>query len=208
MKQILKRFLLVPALRWLRRQLDLPPPRETLAQRFARHGSDFSFDPAGYYSYENIQAGDCVHLGRGAVLMAGRSKIRIGRKVMFGPEVAIIAGNHNTSEVGRFMYDVEEKRPEDDRDVVIEDDVWVGARAVVLQGVTIGRGAVVAAGAVVARSVPPYAIVAGVPARVLRFRWDVETILAHEARLYPVEQRLGRACLESARGSAGTRRPG
>jgi len=79
---------------------------------------------------------------------------------MFGPEVSIHAGNHTSTLVGRFMFDIEEheKLPEDDRDVVIEDDVWVGTRAIILNGVRIGRGAIVGAGAVVAKDVPPYAV--------------------------------------------------
>lgn len=55
---------------------------------------------------------------------------------------------------------------------VIEDDVWIGSNAVVLQGVTVHRGAVIGAGAIVTQDVPPYAIVVGVPARVIRFRFD------------------------------------
>jgi acetyltransferase-like isoleucine patch superfamily enzyme len=94
------------------------------------------------------------------------------------------------------MTDVHEKRPEDDRDVVIEDDVWIGSRAIVLKGVTIGRGAVVAAGAVVTKSVPPYAIAAGTPAKVLKFRWNLETVLKHEELLYASEWRLSRETLE------------
>ena len=66
---------------------------------------------------------------------------------------------------------------------IIESDVWIGTRAVILAGVTIGRGAVVAAGAVVTRSVEPYAIVAGNPARLIRKRWDDETIAEHERQL-------------------------
>ncbi len=60
--------------------------------------------------------------------------------------------------------------------VSIEDDVWIGTNAVIVQGVRVGAGAVVAAGAVVTRNVPPYAIVGGVPARVLRYRFDERTI--------------------------------
>jgi acetyltransferase-like isoleucine patch superfamily enzyme len=95
------------------------------------------------------------------------------------------------------MHDVTSKRPGDDLGVTIEDDVWIGAQAIVLRGVTVGRGSIVGAGAVVKKSVPPYSIVAGVPARVIRFRWDVQTILSHEQNLYPPEKRLTREELES-----------
>ena len=163
---------------------------------FGAHGNNFVFDPYGVYSFENIRVGDDVNLGDRPLLLASESKIIIGDKVMFGPEVVILAGNHNTSVVGRFMFDVHEKRPEDDQDVTIGDDVWIGARAIVLKGVTIGRGAVVAAGAVVTKSVPPYAVAAGTPARVLKFRWNLDTILQHEESLYAPERRLPREVLE------------
>ena len=57
-------------------------------------------------------------------------------------------------------------------DIVIEDDVWIGQRATIMAGVTIGQGAVVAAGAIVTKDVPPYAIVGGVPARVIKYRFS------------------------------------
>lgn len=59
-----------------------------------------------------------------------------------------------------------------DQPVVIEDDVWVGANVTILKGVTIGHGSVVAAGAVVTKSCPPYSIIGGVPAKVLRKRFE------------------------------------
>lgn len=61
------------------------------------------------------------------------------------------------------------------KEVVIEDDVWIGAHATILKGVRIGRGAVVGAGAVVTRSVPEYSVVAGVPAEIKRSRIDTST---------------------------------
>jgi acetyltransferase-like isoleucine patch superfamily enzyme len=168
-----------------------------LRPAFASHGRRFHFDPDGTYSFDTIKVGDDVSLGLRPCLIATRSQIRIGNHVMFGPEVMIIGGNHRIDLVGRFMRSVadSEKRPEDDKDVVIEDDVWVGTRAIILHGVTIGRGAVVSAGAVVTRSVPPYAVVMGVPAKISRFRWDVDTILTHEEMLYPPEERLSRDAL-------------
>ncbi len=173
---------------------------------FRAHGRNFRFDPRGVYSFETIEVGDDVFIGPGAVFTASRSGIRIGNKVMFGPSVVIIGGDHNTSVVGRFMHDVVDKRPEDDQAVAIEDDVWVGARSTILKGVRIRRGAIVAAGSVVTKDIPPYAVVAGVPASLMRFRWDVDTIIRHEEILYPQHARFGRAELEALQGRAGARR--
>uniref|UniRef100_UPI002ED4383B acyltransferase n=1 Tax=Micromonospora acroterricola TaxID=2202421 RepID=UPI002ED4383B len=162
------------------------------AGRFAARGDNFTFDPDGVYTYETIEVGRNVDLGHRPVIMAARSRIRIGDNVMFGPEVTIRGGNHRIDRVGTPMIAVE-KSPSDgalDRGVTIGDDVWVGTRAVILHGVTIGRGAVIGAGAVVTRSVPPYGVAAGNPARVIRLRWPVETIIEHEQQLYPPEQRL------------------
>lgn len=150
--------------------------------RFQKTGKNFSFDPLGIYSFRNISVGDNVSLGYRPLLIASRSRIVIGNYVMFGPQVTIRGGNHRIDLLGRYMISVrdDEKRIEDDPGVVIEDDVWVGTRAIILAGVTIGRGAVVAAGAVVTKSVPPYAIVGGNPARILRMRWSEADISEHE----------------------------
>lgn len=166
---------------------------------FGNYGMNFWFDPEGSYSFENIHIGNNVFLGTKPILSASRSQIVIGNNVMFGPEVNILGGNHTTIYKGRFMVDVHDtdKRPEDDLGVIIEDDVWVGTRALILHGVTIGRGSIVGAGSVVTKSVPPYAIVAGNPAHVKRFRWSIEDILIHESKLYPLEKQLTRVDLES-----------
>lgn len=166
---------------------------------FRSCGRNVRFDAFGYYSFSNISIGDDVFIGDGASFGASRTTITIGSKVMFGPQVMIRGGNHNTSVKGSFMFDVKDKRPEDDQPVVIEDDVWVGARATILKGVRIGRGAIVAAGAVVTRSIPPYAVAGGVPARILKFRWSVDEIIRHEEKLYSPERQLPRMALEQAR---------
>jgi acetyltransferase-like isoleucine patch superfamily enzyme len=171
-----------------------------LRSAFKKHGRHFIFDPAGDYTFETIQVGDDVTLGVGVLLLASESRIIIGNKVMFGPKVTIIGGDHNTSVIGKFMYDVHTKRPEDDQDVIIEDDVWVGAQAIILKGVRVGRGSVIAAGSLVYRDVPPYTTVAGVPALMVNRRFDLDTILAHEQLLYPLEKRLERSYLEKVFG--------
>jgi acetyltransferase-like isoleucine patch superfamily enzyme len=103
---------------------------------------------------------------------------------MFGPQVGIIAGDHNTSVIGAYMYDIHEKRAEDDQPVIIEEDVWIGFRATLLKGVTVGQGSIVAAGALVTCDVPCYAIVGGVPAKVIKMRWNEAEIREHEHKLY------------------------
>ncbi len=160
---------------------------------FRRHGRNFIFDPDDIFSYGNIETGDDVSIGSGSILLASESKIVIGNKVMFGPNVTVVGGNHNTSEMGRFMYDVKEKMPDDDQDVVFSDDVWVGTGAIILKGVRVGRGSIIAAGAVVNKDVPPYSVVAGSPAKVISTRFkDPETLFRHEKALYPAEKRLGK----------------
>lgn len=102
---------------------------------------------------ENITIGDGSSIGRGAVLWTTRAEIIVGKKVMFGPNVTIITGNHRIDMVGKYMADVtdQEKRPEDDATVTIGDDVWIGANATVLKGVTVAEGCVISAGAVVTK---------------------------------------------------------
>ncbi len=174
---------------------------------FRSYGHNVSFDPDGWYTYETISVGSDVFLGYRPLLMATGSHIRIGSKVMFGPYVSIIAGNHNTSEVETAMFDVKKKKIGDDVEINIEDDVWIGAHAVILNGVTVGRGAIVAAGAVVTKNVPAYAVVAGSPARVVKFRWDIETIQRHEAALYPSQFRIPVTVLKAMQETRLSRHP-
>ena len=150
--------------------------------RFSALTSDFT--------YRNLTIGNDVYIGPHALFLCTESQIFIGNKVLFGPHVTIIGGDHRITDVGRFIYDVLDKHPEDDQDVHIEDDVWIGTNTTLLKGVTVGRGAVVAAGALVTKDVPPYAIVGGVPAKVLKYRFTPEQIKEHERQLYAEDKRL------------------
>jgi acetyltransferase-like isoleucine patch superfamily enzyme len=105
---------------------------------------------------------------------------------LFGPHPTIITGDHRIDVIGKFINKVtdDEKLPENDMPVVIEDDVWCGANVTILKGVTIGHGSVVAAGAVVTKSFPPYSIIGGVPAKLIRMRFTPEQIEDHERLFY------------------------
>lgn len=93
------------------------------------------------------------------------AQVRVGERSMFGPGCMIVDHNHGM-EIGIPMNG----QPCRSRHITIGVDVWIGAHAVLLPGVQIGRGAVVGAGSVVTKDVPEYAIVAGNPARVVKYR--------------------------------------
>lgn len=155
--------------------------------RFISVGKNVSFNPLNSdFFYSHISIGNCVQIGGHASFIASIAYIYIGNKVRFGPGVTIRGGNHRYDIVGKYIYDItdKEKHHTDDEDVIVEDDVWVGTNVTILKGVTIGQGAIVAAGSVVNKDVPPYAIVGGVPAKVLKYRFNPEQILEHERILY------------------------
>ena len=112
-----------------------------------------------------IVLGDRSYLGHGCVLY-GAGDLQIGRDVLVGPRVVITSQGHGFETPGLAVREHALVLAP----VVIGDDVWIGAGAIVVPGVTIGTGAIVAAGAVVTRDVLPYEMVAGVPARHLRDR--------------------------------------
>ena len=155
--------------------------REQKAQ-FAECGSDVGVGHYCDFIPSHIHCGHHVQIGQRASFIASIAHIYIGNYVMFGPNVTIRGGNHRTDVIGKHIREVREadKLPENDQDVHIEDGVWVGCNVTILKGVTVGKGAVVAAGAVVTKNVPPYAIVGGNPAKVIRYRFTPEQIEQHE----------------------------
>lgn len=145
----------------------------------------------------NLSIGDDSSIPKGSTFYCTEAPLTIGKKVIFGPHPTIITGDHRTDVVGKFIMDSNEKLPENDAPVVIEDDVWCGANVTILKGVTIGRGSIVAAGTVVTKSFPPYSIIGGVPAKIIKRRFSIENILEHEKTLYPLDERLTREYLEN-----------
>jgi acetyltransferase-like isoleucine patch superfamily enzyme len=159
-----------------------------LIKRMGHCGIHFSFDPVtSVILYESLYVGDHVTLGGFSDICSTNARIIIGDHVVFGPHVSMRGGDHRTDIVGRFVDTVgeEDKLPDNDADIVIEGDNWIGMNVTILKGVTIGRGAIIAAGAVVAKDVPPYSIVGGVPGKVLKMRFSPEQIVEHETILYP-----------------------
>lgn len=119
---------------------------------------------ANFYTGWEIEIGDDSSLGIGCMVPFD---LKVGKDVMMGPDVMIVGENHQfTTRAKPMRLQGGKKYPP----VKIEDDVWIGARAIIMPGVTIGKGAIIAAGAVVTKDVPSYAISGGNPARVIKFR--------------------------------------
>lgn len=157
---------------------------------FAKCGSNFRCGGGQIInSAKMIEIGDNVSIGPNAVLYSIYKKIIFGNNVLLGPGVTMVSGDHSIRKVGIPIIDNHEKLPEDDADIIIEDEVWIGANVTVLKGVVIGRGSVVAAGAVLTKSFPPYSIIGGVPAKIIGLRFNKEQIKEHEKQLYSEDDR-------------------
>lgn len=123
-------------------------------------GKRCNIDYGVYMRYmKHIEIGNDVWINRNSQLHASHNhksvKISIGNHVAIGPNVIFFAAGHDTS-----TLNLENTAG----DIIVSDNVWICGRSVILQGVTIGEGAVVAAGSVVTKNVEPYTIVGGIPA--------------------------------------------
>jgi acetyltransferase-like isoleucine patch superfamily enzyme len=99
----------------------------------------------------------------------GHGGLTIGNGVRIAAQTVIIPCNHNYIDPDKFIY----QQGVTKLGITIKDDVWIAAGAKILDGVTIGKGAVVASGAVVTENVPDYAVVAGIPAKLIKYRKNV-----------------------------------
>ncbi len=114
---------------------------------------------------EGLVIGDNVGISQNCFIQV-RGKVSIGNHVLFGPGVTVISENHIFKDPETPISMQGEER----NGVIIENGAWIGAKAVILDGVTIGENSIVAAGSIVNKDVPAFAIVAGVPAKVIKYR--------------------------------------
>lgn len=146
---------------------------------------------------QNIYWGSNIGVGPYAYISAINAKFICKGNCAIAERLTVHTGNHARI-VGMSVTDITEaNKPKGyDQDVVVEEDVWIGCNVTLLSGVTIGRGTTVAAGAVVSKSMPPYCICGGVPAKFIKFYWTIDRILEHEEKLYPESERYTRIQLE------------
>lgn len=149
--------------------LDLLPPifrRVVFCCLFKHFGKDAYLDYRSYVRYAyRVSIGAGTTINRGCRLIASHYfkdvEIKIGSHCTLAPEVCILAAQHDYHELSL---------PDTAASVIIDDFVWIGARSVILPGVTIGEGAVIGANSVVTHHIPPYTVAVGSPARVIKER--------------------------------------
>ena len=149
--------------------------------------------PENVYMFENTKI-------ENSTISAALSKFIMKKGSAAAEGLSVHTGNHMQL-VGKFYRTItnEDKLNSGkvfDKDVVVEEDVWIGCNVTLLSGAHLGRSAVIAAGAVVNSAIPPYCIAGGVPAKPIKFKWTIAQILEHESILYPEEERFSKEELE------------
>jgi maltose O-acetyltransferase len=135
-----------------------------LAKRFvSKCGKNVNFEKGSQFGSDFV-IGDNSGVGINAQISRG---VTIGKYVMMGPEVVMLTTGHRHD---RFDLPMGVQGGSEIRPIIIDDDVWIGQRVIILPGVTIGRGSIIGAGAIVTKSFPPYSVIGGNPAKLIKTR--------------------------------------
>jgi maltose O-acetyltransferase len=131
---------------------------------FKKSGANINIENGAFFgSGKEIEIGENSGLGLNCRVMG---PLEIGKDVMMGPDVLIYTENHGIDRTDIPMI----KQKGDKKKVIIQDDVWIGARVIILPGVTVHKGSILAAGSIVTKDVPEYSIVGGNPAKLIKKR--------------------------------------
>ena len=148
------------------------------------------FSKKNLYLYENTS------IPEGALILNPRSKFIMKRGSFSSYNLCVCPGNHMPI-VGMLKHDVTneikdklDKEGKYDKDIIVEEDVWLGINVTLLNGAHIGRGCIVGAGCVISGEWPPYMVIAGNPARIIKPVFSFEDIIRHEEKLYTPENRI------------------
>lgn len=155
------------------------------------HSSAFVRYPITIKGIKNVFMYENTSILSGATILTTRARFVLKKNSGAAEGLCVVTGSH-ISIPGKWLRDItDDMKPADaDKDVIIEEDVWIAANVTILAGVTVGRGAEVGAGSVVRRSIPPYSIVIGNPAKVVGFKFTPEEIVEHEKIVYMESERL------------------
>lgn len=148
--------------------------------------------PGAVYIEENTR----IRIGIN-IINAPTEKVIIRKYSAIGPGTSFIPGNHqSTVGVPHFLLGLSHINDKS-KDIIVEEDCWVGTNVTLLAGAHLGRGCVVASGCIVSKEIPPYAVVVGTPQKIIAKKFDIDDIIEHEKVLYRPEERMTRQQLEA-----------
>lgn len=176
---------------WVNKSFPLPC-------EFGKCGSNtILLYPFRISSVKDIYLSENVKVSAGLVVInSPGEKVVIKKNTSVAANCTIVTNSHrSTVSVPQFLLGPSHLNDKS-ADVIINEDVWVGTNVTILAGVELGRGCIVSAGAVVTKSVPPYALVVGSPARIVKKKFSVNQILEHEKSLYPESERYTKEKLD------------
>lgn len=155
------------------------------------HPTAFVRLPTIIKGIENVELHERAHILSNSLILTTLAKFIMKKNSGAAEGLTVVTGNH-FSIPGKWLMDVtdDDKPGYLDKNVIVEEDVWIAANVTLLAGVTVGRGCVVGANSVVRKSLPPYSIVIGNPAKIVGFRFTPEEIVQHELILYPENERI------------------
>lgn len=174
LKEVLKKTILFEAYKhyklyqfrnkWLKRNMH----NQTIANNF--------------FNIDLVEVGNASYGELNVISFANKCRLYIGNYVSIAQEVVFLLDvEHRLDCISTYPFKVKtvklcKAEAFGKGDIIVDDDVWIGYRAIILSGVHLGKGAIIAAGAVVTKDVPPYAIVGGNPAKVIKYRFDKNII--------------------------------
>ena len=173
-KKKLKRFLKYSFIWNLSEQHKLNKFRRTWAKRTSYSDTI----PMNIFPIECVEIGDYSYGELNVITFSCQTKLKIGKFVSIAQNVAfMLDAEHYTDHMSTYPFKVKMLKEcsceaFSKGDIIIDDDVWIGYGAIIMSGVHIGQGAIIAAGSVVTKNVPAYAIVGGVPAKIIKYRFN------------------------------------
>ena len=170
-------------------------PNPSLFGHFGKNAS--LARPCDLKNPKNIYLYDFARIGcRSTIMTMGNSKFIMKRGCLTAEGLVVVTSNHR-QHIGQFLQGNNDDN--EYKDIIVEEDVWIGINVTLLAGAHIGRGAIIGACSVVTKEIPPYAVAVGNPAKVIKFKWSIDDILKHESMLYPENERFTREELEEHR---------
>ena len=170
---------------------------EKLKGRLGKRGCHtFLAYPFNATSPEHVFLGDYAKVLNHAEIINPIGSFYVGRYAIISTHLTVVTDNHTPTVGIPISFTATLHINEKTKDVVVGDDCWLGTHVTLLPGAEIGRGSVVGANTVCNKITPPYAILVGVPAKIVGVKFTLEQIIMHEKQIYPKEERMTRQELE------------